>query len=181
MEGGMKTLLMMVCALLPQLMLAEPAPLKTVDQIDLARYVGKWYEIARYPNRFEKDCASDVTAEYTRRNDGKITVTNACRKADGKGKESKGTAKVVDAKSNAKLKVTFFWPFSGEYWVIDLDPDYKYAVVGEPDRKYLWVLSRTSELAPGVYKRILAKVRELGYEPAKLLKTPQGPQDYAAH
>jgi apolipoprotein D and lipocalin family protein len=65
--------------------------------------------------------------------------------------------------------------------VIDLDPDYKYAVVGEPDRKYLWVLNRTSELAPGVYKRILAKVRELGYEPAKLLKTPQGPQDYAAH
>ena len=69
MEDGMKTLLMMVCALVPQLMLAEPAPLKTVDQIDLARYVGKWYEIARYPNRFEKDCASDVTAEYTRRND----------------------------------------------------------------------------------------------------------------
>jgi apolipoprotein D and lipocalin family protein len=181
MEGGMKTLLMMVCALLPQLMLAEPAPLKAVDHVDFARYLGKWYEIARYPNRFEKNCASDVTAEYTRRNDGKITVTNACRKADGKGKESKGTAKVVDAKSNAKLKVTFFWPFSGEYWMIDLDPDYKYAVVGEPDRKYLWVLSRTSELAPGVYERILAKVRELGYEPAKLLKTPQGPQDYAAH
>jgi apolipoprotein D and lipocalin family protein len=174
MESRMKKLLLVLCALVPQLMFSEPAPLKAVDQVDLARYVGKWYEIARYANRFEKSCASDVTAEYTRRDDGKVTVTNACRKADGKNKESKGTAKVVDPKSNAKLKVTFFWPFSGDYWVIDLDPDYKYAVIGEPDRKYLWVLSRTPELAPAVYERIMGKVRELGYDPAKLLKTPQG-------
>jgi apolipoprotein D and lipocalin family protein len=179
MESGMKALLVIVCAFLPQLLFSEPAQLKTVDHVDLARYVGKWYEIARYPNRFEKGCASDVTADYERRDSNKIAVTNACRRSDGKSKESKGTAKVVDAKSNAKLKVTFFWLFSGEYWVIDLDPDYTYAVVGEPDRKYLWVLSRTSELAPGVYERIMGKVRELGYDPAKLVKTPQGLRDNA--
>jgi apolipoprotein D and lipocalin family protein len=177
----MKTLRLVLCVLVSQLMFSETAPLKAVEHVDLARYLGKWYEIARYPNRFEKSCASDVTADYARRDDGKITVTNACRKSDGKSKESKGTAKMVDTTSNAKLKVTFFWPFSGDYWVIDLDPDYKYAVIGEPDRKYLWVLSRTPELGPGVYERIMGKVRELGYDPAKLVKTPQGPQDYAAH
>jgi apolipoprotein D and lipocalin family protein len=177
----MKTPRLVLCVLVSQLMFCETAPLKAVEHVDLARYLGKWYEIARYPNRFEKSCASDVTADYARRDDGKITVTNACRKSDGKSKESKGTAKMVDTTSNAKLKVTFFWPFSGDYWVIDLDPDYKYAVIGEPDRKYLWVLSRTPELGPGVYERIMGKVRELGYDPAKLVKTPQGPQDYAAH
>lgn len=177
----MKSLLLVLCAFTPLLLFSEPAPLKAVEHVDLARYLGKWHEIARYPNRFEKDCVSDVTAEYTRRDDGKITVKNACRKADGKSKESKGTAKVVDSASNAKLKVTFFWPFYGDYWVIDVDPEYKYAVVGEPDRKYLWVLSRTPELAPGVYERITAMVRELGYDPAKLVKTPQGPEGSTAH
>jgi apolipoprotein D and lipocalin family protein len=148
--------------------------LQTVSHVDLPRYLGRWYEIARYPTRFEKDCASDVTATYTQLSGDKIEVLNECRKADGQIKRSKGTARVVDKRTNAKLKVTFFWPFSGKYWIIDLAPDYSYAVVGEPDRKYLWILSRSSQLTESVYGQILTRVRELGYDPSLLMKTTQG-------
>lgn len=89
-------------------------------------------------------------------------------------KRSKGTASVVDKRTNAKLKVTFFWPFSGNYWIIGLAPDYGYAIVGEPDRKYLWILSRSSQLTESVYGQILTRVRELGYDPSLLMKTAQG-------
>src|SRR3982751_5765726 len=102
---------------------------KTVGHVDLSRYIGKWYEVARYPNRFEKNCISDVTADYSLREAGTIEVLNSCRQADGRVKSSKGSAKVVDKQSNAKLKVTFFWPFYGNYWIIGLDPEYRYAVV----------------------------------------------------
>ena len=105
-------------------------PLETVAHVDLGRYVGKWYEIARYPNRFEKECARDVTAEYAALPNGKISVVNTCLKSDGKAKQSKGSAVVVDKASNSKLSVTFFWPFSGKYWILDLGPQYEYAVVG---------------------------------------------------
>src|SRR5579871_1687307 len=110
----------------------EHAAVKTVAHVDLERYVGKWYEVARYPNRFERDCARNVTAEYAKRADGDISVLNECVKADGGVKRSQGRAKVVDKTSNAKLKVTFFWPFYGDYWVIDLGEHYEYAVVSEP-------------------------------------------------
>jgi len=149
------------------------ASLQTVPNVDLTRYVGRWYEIARYPAWFEKDCASDVTATYTALPSGKIEVLNECRQADGQVKRSKGTARVVDKRTNAKLKVTFFWPFSGNYWIIDLAPDYSYAVVGEPDRKYLWILSRSSQLTESVYGQIVTRVRELGYDPSGLTKTRQ--------
>jgi len=143
-------------------------------------YVGRWYEIARYPTHFEKDCASDVTATYTQRSGGKIEVVNECRTGDGRVKRSKGTASVVDKRTNAKLKVTFFWPFSGNYWIIDLAPDYSYAVVGEPDRKYLWILSRSSHLTESVYGQIVTRVRELGYDPSLLMKTTHnGPEPLA--
>jgi apolipoprotein D and lipocalin family protein len=148
-------------------------PLKTVDSVDLKRYAGDWYEIARYPNRSEKDCNSDVHARYVLRPDGRVNVRNECRKANGKPDVTNGTAKVADAKSNAKLKVTFFWPFYGDYWIIDLDPQYRYAVVGEPDRKCLWVLSRTKELDEATYKQILQHVAENGYDTSKLVKTKQ--------
>jgi apolipoprotein D and lipocalin family protein len=147
--------------------------LQAVSHVDLTRYVGRWYEIARYPTRFEKDCAADVTAAYTQLSGGKIEVVNECRKGDGQVKKSKGTASVVDKRTNAKLKVTFFWPFSGNYWIIDLAPDYSYAVVGEPDRKYLWILSRSSQLTESVYEHIVTRVRELGYDPSRLTKTRQ--------
>jgi len=147
--------------------------LVTVSFVDLGRYAGKWYEIARYPNRFEKECAQDVTAEYTLIGDNKVRVVNSCRTGDGKTKVSTGSAKVVDERSNAKLKVTFFWPFYGDYWVIDLDPDYRYAVVSEPRQKYLWILSRTPQMDSGTYDQIATRLRAKGFEPAKLIRPKQ--------
>lgn len=151
---------------------AEPrAPLRSVQSVDLGRYVGTWYEIARYPNRFQRKCDGDTTANYSLRDDGNIDVVNSCRKADGTSTRSKGSAKVVDKKTNAKLKVTFFWPFAGDYWVIGLDNDYRYAVVGEPSRKYVWILSRTPELPPLLYDEAIRIVRDAGYDPSRLLRT----------
>lgn len=152
-------------------------PLRTVGNVNLNRYRGTWYEIARYPNRFQRDCASDTTAEYTLRKDGKVQVVNSCRQKDGKTKTARGTAKVADKKSNAKLRVTFFWPFYGDYWVIGLSPDYRYAIVGEPKRKYLWILSRTPEMDEVTYQAIIEQIREAGYDPDKLIKTPQSPRN----
>src|SRR5512142_3401366 len=101
---------------------AEPeTPLRSVQSVDLGRYVGTWYEIARYPNRFQRKCDGDTTAKYSLRQDDKVEVVNSCRKADGSFTTTKGSAKVVDKKTNAKLKVTFFWPFAGDYWIIGLD------------------------------------------------------------
>jgi apolipoprotein D and lipocalin family protein len=156
-------------------------PLRVVPSVDLERYAGKWYEIARFPNRFQRNCASDTTATYTLRPDGKITVVNACREAGGRIKDAKGTARRADSRGpNTRLKVTFFWPFSGDYWIIDLDPDYRWAVVGEPGRDYLWILSREPELKDDVYNAIVDRVRQQGYDTTKLMKTPQRARDVAA-
>jgi apolipoprotein D and lipocalin family protein len=151
---------------------ASTAPLTTVDHVDLNRYAGKWYEIARYPNRFQRKCQSDTTATYTIRADGKVQVVNACREKDGKITTASGTAKVVDFTTNAKLKVTFFWPFYGDYWIIGLSPDYQYAIVGEPERRYLWILSRTPTMGETTYQELLRRVESLGYQPGNLIKTP---------
>lgn len=148
-------------------------PLATVPSVDLKRYVGRWYEIARYPNRFQKDCAGDTTAEYTLLANGNIQVVNSCRQANGKMNTARGKAKIVDATSNARLKVTFFWPFYGNYWIIGLAPDYSYAIVGEPDRKYLWILSRTPRMSAESYAEALQKIGEAGYDPKRLMQTPQ--------
>jgi len=148
-------------------------PLRTVDSVDLNRYAGRWYEIARYPNRFQKKCSADTSAIYSLRNDGRIEVVNSCRKQDGEFTSSRGTAKVVDRKTNAKLKVTFFWPFSGNYWIIGLDPEYRYAIVGEPSRKYLWILSRTPELNEALYNNAIRQIDAAGYDPSKLMLTRQ--------
>jgi apolipoprotein D and lipocalin family protein len=159
------------------LMLSLPMPaaeLTVVPSVDLARYAGKWYEIARLPNRFQRECASDITATYTLRPDGKIAVLNECRTAGGRAKAAKGTARVASGKGpNTKLKVSFFWPFSGNYWIIDLDPDYRWAVVGEPDRKYLWILSREPHMHDAVFRGILDRVKSQGYDLAALISTPQ--------
>ncbi len=154
---------------------ATRPPLRTVAGVDLSRYSGTWYEIARYPNRFQRDCLSDTKAEYAVRKDGKVQVVNSCRQKDGRTKTARGTAKVADKETNAKLRVTFFWPFYGDYWVIGLSPDYRYAIVGEPKRKYLWILSRTPEMDEVAYKEVLEQIREAGYDPGKLIKTPQSP------
>jgi apolipoprotein D and lipocalin family protein len=152
-------------------------PLRTVDGVDLNRYSGTWYEIARYPNRFQRDCQSDTKAEYTLRKDGKVQVVNSCRQKDGKVKTARGTAKVADKATNAKLRVTFFWPFYGDYWIIGLSSDYRYAIVGEPKRKYLWILSRTQEMDETTYQEIVKQIRAAGYNPDKLNKTPHSLSD----
>jgi len=151
----------------------DKRPLAVVPSVDLLRYTGTWYEIARYPNRFQKKCAGDVTAKYTILDDGKIRVENQCTEFSGKVNVAKGKAKIVDKTTNAKLKVTFFWPFYGDYWIIDLGPNYEYAVVGEPGRKFLWILSRTPSLDPATYQSILDRLPAAGYDPARLVKTEQ--------
>ena len=149
-------------------------PLETVNFVDINRYIGEWYEIARYEHRFQKGCVGSK-ATYSLRDDGKITVVNECfEKSFSENIRSvKGKAWVVDEQSNAKLKVSFFWPFSGDYWVIDLGDNYEYAVVGHPGRKYLWILSRTPEMDENVYNEILARLEKQDYDTTKLFKSSQ--------
>jgi apolipoprotein D and lipocalin family protein len=145
---------------------------RTVEQVDLERYLGRWYEIARYPNRFQEGCQA-TTATYTLRDDGDITVVNACREGgvDGPERTAEGKAWVVDERTRAKLKVRFFWPFSGDYWIIDLGPDYEYAVVGDPELEYLWILAREPQLDAAVLDGILARLEAQGYDRKRLLWT----------
>lgn len=149
-------------------------PLETVPTVNIEKYMGAWYEIGRYPNSFQKDCFA-TRVEYTLQPDGTVRVLNRCRKGSVEGKEKsiEGKAWSVDKITNAKLKVRFFWPFSGDYWVIQLDKDYQYAVVGHPERTYLWILSRTPSLDENIYKAIVRKLVEQGYDPDKVMLTPQ--------
>lgn len=151
-------------------------PLETVDSVDLDRYLGLWYEIASYPAFFQKGCTA-TTAEYSLRDDGLIRVVNRCRKGspDGKEKSVTGKAKIVDPDTNARLEVSFFWPFWGDYWIIGLDPDYRWAVVGEPKRKYLWILSRTPEMDDETFDDIASRLPSKGYDPQRLERTQQPP------
>ena len=162
-----------VAALAGFLVAVAGPPLETVRHVDLDRYTGRWFEIARYPNRFERKCDRDVTAEYSKKENGTIRVVNACVTRTGAIERSEGTAKIVDPSTNAKLKVTFFWPFYGKYWIIGLGDQYEYAVVGEPSREYLWILSRTPAIQDALYRKILLQVAASGYEPRKLVKTTQ--------
>jgi apolipoprotein D and lipocalin family protein len=153
---------------------------RTVASVDLTRYVGTWYEIARFPNRFQKDCVANVTAQYGKRADGDIDVTNSCKEADGKTEVAVGRARVEDPKTNAKLKVSFApdwlnWvPFIwADYWVIDLAQDYSLVAVGGPSRDYLWVLSRTPSIADADYEALVNRVTAQGFDTAKLVKTVQ--------
>ncbi len=156
------------------------APPPTVDHVDLNRYTGKWFEIARYPNRFERKCDRNVTAEYTIEDDGAIRVVNSCVTPAGRLKHSTGTAQVVDRSTNSKLKVAFFWPFYGNYWIIQLGDDYEFSVVGEPTRKYLWILSRTPTMPDSIYESLLARLVRLGYDTNKLVRTEQIPEQLAS-
>ena len=149
-------------------------PLPTVDYVDLDRYLGTWYEIARYPAPFQEGCVA-TSATYSLREDGDIRVLNRCRvdTLDGELRVAEGRAKIVDEQSNAKLKVTFFWPFYGDYWVLALDEDYQWALVGEPSRQYLWILSRTRQMDAALFDSIVGRLPALGYDSEKLLITPQ--------
>jgi apolipoprotein D and lipocalin family protein len=154
----------------------EQKSLPVVPKVDLNRYAGKWYEIARYPNRFEKECARDITATYTVKSDGKISVVNQCTTANNKVKRAEGEARVNSAEGS-KLKVRFapsflsFIPFVwADYWVLDLAPDYSHAIVGEPGRDYLWILSRSPRMEDSLYRELENRIRGLGYDPSKLIR-----------
>lgn len=146
-------------------------PLETVPSVDLKKYTGTWYEIASYPQRFQRGC-TDTKATYTLREDGKIGVLNSCRK-EGKLDTATGKAWVVDTTTNAKLRVSFFWPFSGDYWIIDLGKEYDYAVVSHPNRKYLWILARSPQMDNALYNSILDRLRSKGFDTNKLNRTVQ--------
>jgi apolipoprotein D and lipocalin family protein len=143
--------------------------LEVVPHVELEKYLGKWYEIAHLPARFQEGC-SDTTATYSLSKDGSISVLNECIR-NGKAKKAKGKAKVVDKSSGAKLKVTFFRPFYGDYWIIKLGNDYDYAVVGTPNRKYLWILSRTPQMDDNLFSQLIEFVKSKGFNVENLIRT----------
>ena len=161
---------MPILPFLTALRLQAPEPPAVVPKVDLLRYVGIWYEIAKYPNRFQRGCLC-TTATYALKPNGKVAVVNRCRTADGKTREAKGWAKVMDPSTNAKLKVTFFWPFFGDYWILDLDEDYTRVLVGSPDRRYLWIPSRTPRLEESAYQILTQRAAALGFDPTQLVPT----------
>lgn len=145
-------------------------PLKTVKQVDLKKYVGLWYEIAKIPNSFQDQCAYGTTAEYKLEKDGDIQVINKCYDENGEPDIADGVANVVDKNTNSKLEVSFvsflgIRPFWGDYWIIGLDENYQWAVVGTPGRKYGWILSRTPSLQEETMQKIFSILREQDYNP----------------
>ena len=180
---------MNVAPVVPQVVLAlalsavvggqAPGPVATVPAVALDRYVGLWFEVARFDNRFQRQCAGDVRATYTRRPDGRIEVLNTCRTRDGGTTSARGEARVVDAATNAKLKVRFapawlsFLPMVwGDYWIAGLAPDYSWAVVGAPDRNYLWILARAPQLDDESNAAARSAARASGYDVERLVPTP---------
>jgi len=153
------------------LLATKNKPLKTVNTVDIEKYLGKWYEIAAFPQSFEKGCTF-TTAEYSLKDDGKIEVKNSCIK-DGQPKVAIGEASVDDKRTNSKLDVSFFWPFSGKYWIIALAPDYSYAVIGHPNRKYLWILNRKPKMDAMTYNHLVLLAAGKGFDIRKLVKTVQ--------
>lgn len=149
-------------------------PLQTVPHVDIERYAGKWYEIASFPQRFQRGCHC-TTATYTLSPKGFVIVENRCNKDSVNGKVAyiKGKAFVEPESGNAKLKVQFFWPFRAKYWIIDLADDYSYAVVSHPNKKYLWILCRKPVMDEATYKAILKRLEDKGFDLGKLQRTVQ--------
>lgn len=162
-----------------------PAPLTAVDRLEVARYMGTWYQVAWFPNRFQRQCASDTQARYRLRDDGRVEVLNQCRRSDGQVDSAQGLARPTGRLADgvlepAQLEVSFLpaalrWTGIGwgRYWVLDLAPDYRYALIGEPGREYLWVLSRTPSLAPADRDRLRNRVQELGFDLSRWVDHPQ--------
>lgn len=158
----------------------DSTQVRSVDRVDLERYAGLWYEIAHIPNRFQRDCVRDTTARYALRDDGKIEVVNACYRENGKRKRAKGLARVVEGSSNGQLEVSFFKllffrPVWGDYWIVGLDSEYRWAVIGTPDRKYGWILSREPALEPADREQIEIILREQGYDPENFKLSTHSP------
>ncbi|GAB4186431.1 MAG: lipocalin family protein [Wenzhouxiangellaceae bacterium] len=173
-----RTLAAALCGLLAPVVMAQDETPATVAQVDLKRYTGTWYEIAKIPNRFQDQCVGNTTASYQLRDDGRIDVINRCLDEDGEYDQAKGVARVVDSETNARLEVSFvsllgwhlFW---GDYWIIGLAEDYRYAVIGHPQREYGWILSRQPQLTPSDRAHIDALLRNAGYDPQHFEATPQ--------
>lgn len=156
-------------------------PLATIPSLDVKRYMGTWYEIAKFPNEFQKKCVGFTTATYSLREDGRVNVLNRCRGADGSTDDASGVARQLGGATSPKLEVRFapaivswlpmVW---GDYWVIDLDPDYQLAAVSEPTREYLWILSRTPTVPPAAYAALLERLAYQGFDLSRLTTTPQG-------
>jgi len=147
---------------------------RVVGYVDLNRYTGIWYEIARFPNSFEKGLKC-VSATYTLRDDGRITVLNKGHKVENSSvvKQSKGVAWIPDKTYPAKLKVRFFWPFSGDYWIMDLDKEYRYVLIGDPSCKYLWILAREKKMDESTYNMLLGKAIDNGYDVKTIIRVEQ--------
>ena len=149
---------------------ASPAPLESITSLDVPRYMGTWYEVAKYPNWFQRRCIANTSATYAMQANGMLQVVNRCQKEDGSITDALGAAKQVGDATSPKLEVRFapawlsFLPFVwGNYWVIDLDPQYQLAAVSEPTRKYLWILSRTQTVEPKAYEALLQRLKEKGF------------------
>jgi apolipoprotein D and lipocalin family protein len=159
-----------------------PGPLVPIAVLDVPRFMGTWYEIAKYPNRFQKQCVSNTTAQYSLQPVGTVQVINRCRKLDGQVEQAVGEARQTGAATSARLQVRFapgwlswlpmVW---GDYWVIDLDAQYQLAAVSEPKREYLWVLSRTPEVSPEAYAALTARLQNQGFTLERLERTSQTP------
>jgi apolipoprotein D and lipocalin family protein len=148
----------------------SPAPLEAIASLDVPRYMGTWYEVAKYPNWFQKRCIANTSATYAVQPNGMLQVLNRCQKEDGSMSEALGAAKQVGDANSPKLEVRFapvwlsFLPFVwGNYWVIDLDPQYQLAAVSEPSRKYLWILSRSKTVEPKAYDALLQRLKQQGF------------------
>ena len=149
-----------------------PASVTSVASVDLVRYAGTWFEIASFPMFFQRNCIADTTAEYALAAGGGISVRNRCRTKSGFD-EATGKASVVEGSGNSRLEVSFFWPFKADYWILGLDPEYRWAVVGNPNRRYLWVLSRTAQLPPALLEAALASAGAQGFDLSQLRYTDQ--------
>jgi apolipoprotein D and lipocalin family protein len=178
-RASARALALLVALALASGRVAQASDPRTVESVDLGRYVGQWFEIARFPNDFQSQCVGNVTATYQSRDDGRIDVINRCRTTNGEVDEAVGVARVTDPQTRAKLEVRFapaflsFLPFVwGDYWVLALDPEYRWAVVGTPDRSYLWILARAPALTDAEYQAALASAAAKGFDVARAVRTP---------
>ena len=177
----MKYLLIFASILFAQLASAQalPPPVTTVNSVDLEQYMGTWYEIAAIPQFFERQCVGNTTAEYGLIQKDLVSVVNTCDRSNGQVSNAYGRAKIIDHTSNAKLKVTFVhflgwrFVFGGDYWILAIGDHYSYAVVGSPNRKYAWILSRTREMAPDQLAEASLTLINQGFDTCKLISTPQ--------
>ena len=176
--GALLGTILLACGAIASVHAATQGPPQTIASLDLTRYVGRWYEIARLPNSFQSQCVSDVTATYQVRSDGRLDVVNRCRTTLGAIDQAVGVARIADPATKAKLQIRFapaylsFLPFVwGDYWVLAIDPDYRWALVGTPDRDYLWILSRVPALDEPQYAAALAQAAAQGFDVGRIVQT----------